>query len=61
MTRKDYVLIADAIAIALREIPSGAAGVKAAEKVVEHLEHALELDNPRFDVERFRKYILSKI
>jgi len=55
MTRKDYEIIATALAQAWAEssVPE-AHGVK---KAIEHVTHALQVDNSRFQPARFMKYI----
>jgi hypothetical protein len=55
MTRKDYILIAEAIQKAAREQakdgnPEGLGGVSSA---ADHIAAALATDNPRFDARRF--------
>lgn len=54
MTRRDYVLLANAIANAIdtmKEIPSMDPRVI----FIENIAHALEGENPRFDRKRFTK------
>jgi len=59
MTRKDYILIAAAIAEARRQIPEGGAHATweyvSNSTVARVLAHSLASDNPRFDRERFLK------
>lgn len=61
MTRKDYILLAEAVAnVATRadlgDIPSHhhlPSVLWAIDQVIDHIAIALEKDNPRFDRERF--------
>jgi hypothetical protein len=56
MTRKDYILIAGAVAKATRMFqPPSSNHYNGARWVGEFLGDALEKDNPRFDRERFLK------
>jgi len=52
MTKKDYVLIAGAIAQEMREADAGAA--KAIDGVIDRLCFALKRENARFDSARFK-------
>jgi len=60
MTRKDYELIALAIAQACRERKTGAEQ-KGIESVTEHLCHALQIDNPNFKPGKFVAFIKKHI
>ena len=52
MTRKDYELLATAIAQAYSECKTDECR-KGVEAVMEHVAHALQFDNPRFNTQRF--------
>jgi hypothetical protein len=63
MTRKDYILIGTA----LREILSSRAGIPLSDKVPEYVQFILEpilaafkADNPRFDADRFIRFITKE-
>jgi hypothetical protein len=60
MTRKDYVLIATAIAQAASET-TDAKVIDGMNRVTEHLCHALMVENPMFNTQKFVKYIQTKI
>lgn len=53
MTKKDYIIIATALGQACAESNN----IKEIERVVEHICHALQVDNPTFDILRFKKHI----
>lgn len=55
MTRKDYVLIAEAIKNARNSVENNltANGLGAGNMIPAYIAEALELDNPRFDRNRF--------
>ena len=53
MTKKDYILIATAIGQAYSETKSATE----ANRVIEHICHALQVDNPAFNENRFKNYI----
>ena len=55
MSRKDYILIATAIAQAYRE--ARGAEKEGVEKVLEHMAHALQVDNPAFKTDKFVQYV----
>ncbi len=57
MTRKDYVLLAEAIASAYAAIPApeNPHETNGVRRVASHVADALARDNPRFDRERFLK------
>lgn len=57
MTKKDYIIIATAISQAVREVPAQASAKSAAKSIIEHVSHALQIDNPKFDARRFIAYI----
>lgn len=54
MTRKDYEVIAVALAQAKAEIGRNDTGVNLC---IEHISHVMQLDNPRFQPMKFKKYI----
>ena len=60
MTKKDYVLLATAIAQAYAEA-SGPQEKRGIDKVLEHVEHALQIDNSRFSPSRFRSFIAKQL
>jgi hypothetical protein len=57
MTRKDYEIIAAALAQSYLEARPGESGKAALDRVTEHVSHALQIDNSRFQPSRFMKYI----
>jgi len=57
MTRKDYELIATALAQALDEA-QGAKEDHGVKSCIEHISHALQIDNSRFQPDRFRQFIV---
>jgi hypothetical protein len=67
MTRKDYVLIADALVSAAYNTGAKVRGegAEAADamltEVVNALCHDLQRDNPRFSAGQFRKYISDRL
>lgn len=60
MQKKEYVLIATAIAQAASET-TDAKTLKGINSVTEHLCHALQVDNPLFKVNTFVKFIQNKV
>lgn len=59
MTKKDYVIIATAIAQATRELKAQDSAKKAVDSVIEHVSHALQIDNPNFNPSTFKAYIIK--
>jgi hypothetical protein len=55
MTKKDYIIIATAIGQACAE--SDRSQAKTIDRVVEHVCHALQIDNANFDIARFKARI----
>lgn len=53
MTMKDYIIIATALGQAYSET----ANAREADRVIEHICHALQVNNPVFDENKFKKYI----
>jgi hypothetical protein len=61
MTKRDYEILATALAQAVREcVRKQCNGDKTANTIVEHIEHALSVDNPQFDPRKFRKFMHEK-
>jgi hypothetical protein len=61
MTRKDYEIVATAIAQAVWEAVHGNyTGDKTANGITEHIEHAFQVDNPRFNPRIFRAFMKKK-
>lgn len=60
MTRKDYEIIAKAIAQAYIETKN-TSETAGCEKTLEHITHALQIDNSRFQATRFRKYVFQVV
>lgn len=66
MTKKDYVIIADAIAASARKALNISQGKRVElgdihQCYVKSIAMALSHDNPRFDAGRFEKYISQNI
>jgi hypothetical protein len=57
MTKKDYVLIATAIAQCVKEVKATDTAKRAVSCMVEHLTHALQIENPKFDPKKFQSFI----
>jgi len=60
MTRKDYELLATAIAQAYSECKTEECK-KGVESAMEHVIHALQFDNPRFNPQRFVSAVKRQI
>jgi hypothetical protein len=60
MTRRDYRLIAVSVAQAHSESKSSSER-KGVERTMEHLAHALELDNLRFNAKKFVAFISKQL
>lgn len=58
MTKKDYVLIADALCLAKPDLEHKTA-MEAWRKTVVELGYALSLDNPRFDAVKFVEHVIT--
>jgi hypothetical protein len=56
MTRKDYEIIAVALGQALAESPTHGV-ITGVQKSVEHISHALQVAEPRFDAKKFKAYV----
>jgi hypothetical protein len=59
MTRKDYIIIATALGQAIKETKQGDGAQKVTGSIVEHVCHALQIDNPGFKPETFKSYIVK--
>jgi len=57
MTRKDYVLIATAIGQATKELKATDNAKKALAMIIEHVSHALQVENPAFKPGTFKSHI----
>jgi hypothetical protein len=58
MTKKDYIIIATALSQAIQE-SAGKSGKATARSVIEHISHALSVDNPNFQPSKFEDYIVK--
>lgn len=56
MSRKDYQLLAVALSQAKSE-SSNASVQMGVDSCIEHIAHALQVTEPRFDAQRFKAYI----
>lgn len=59
MTRKDYEVIATALAQALAESKARGVG-RGVNIAIEHVTHALQVTEPRFDVGKFKRYLCQE-
>ena len=57
MTRKDHVVIATALGQAVKEMTPSTSMIKAVDMIVEHVTHALQVDNPAFIPETFKQFV----
>jgi hypothetical protein len=57
MTKKDYIIIATALGQSIKELKTTDSTPKAVNSIVEHICHALQIDNPGFKPETFRNYV----
>lgn len=57
MTKKDYIIIATALGQAIKELKTTDSTPKAVNSIVEHISHALQIDNSGFKPEVFRNYV----
>lgn len=56
MTHKDYQVLAVALAQA-RDESANASVLMGVDSAIEHIIHALQVAEPRFDVKKFKRYI----
>lgn len=56
MTRKDYVIIATALAQAKAEATSASVRM-GVDSCIEHITHALQVSEPRFQASKFKTFI----
>lgn len=56
MTRKDYIVIATALAQARSESANSSVNM-GVDSCIEHICHALQVTEPRFDAQKFKTYI----
>ena len=56
MTKKDYIVIATAVAQAWKEQQT-ASGRRGVDSCLEHLAHALQIQNPKFNPDIFYAYV----
>lgn len=56
MSRKDYQVLAVALAQARSESANSSV-IMGVDSCIEHISHALQVTEPRFDAQRFKAYI----